>query len=281
MRVFITGANGQLGQALQTALAGHELALADLPEVDITDRVQISTAVGAFQPQVVIHCAAYTDVDGCARNPELAYHVNGLGTQNVALACQDTGAAMVHISTNEVFAGDQPAGYAEWAAPNPINPYGRSKTAAEFHVRSLLSRHYIVRTAWLYAPGGRNFIHAILRHGQEKGFVRVVSDEIGNPTSAADLADAIARLIPMGQYGTYHFVNEGACSRLDFAQEILRQAGAGQVTVTPILGTEYPRASSPPPYAALLNIAGAAVGIRLRPWQEALADYMQNHVPPQ
>jgi dTDP-4-dehydrorhamnose reductase len=281
MRVFITGANGQLGQALQTALAEHELALADLPEVDITDRVQISTAVGAFQPHVVIHCAAYTDVDGCARNPELAYHVNGLGTQNVALACQEANAAMVHISTNEVFAGDQPAGYAEWAVLNPINPYGRSKTAAEFHVRSLLSRHYIVRTAWMYAPGGRNFIHAILRHGQEKGFVRVVSDEIGNPTSAADLAAAIARLIATGQYGTYHFVNEGACSRLAFAQEILRQVGAAQVEVTPILSVEYPRASTPPPYAALLNIAGTAVGIRLRPWQEALADYIQQHIPPQ
>lgn len=278
MRVFITGAKGQLGQALQITLAGHELALADLPEVDITNRNQIGAVITAFQPHVVIHCAAYTDVDGCARDPELAYQVNGLGTQNVALACQEAGAAMVHISTNEVFAGDQPAGYAEWAALNPINPYGRSKTAAEFHVRSLLSRHYIVRTAWLYAPGGRNFIHAILRHGREKGFVRVVTDEVGNPTSAVDLAAAIARLIPTGQYGTYHFVNEGACSRLAFAQEILRQAGEDQVRVTPILGVEYPRASTPPPYAALLNTTGAAVGIRLRPWQEALADYIQ-HMP--
>jgi dTDP-4-dehydrorhamnose reductase len=199
--------------------------------------------------------------------------VNALGTQNVALACLESGAALVHISTNEVFAGDEPDGYEEWMPLAPRNPYGRSKAAAEAHVRALLSRAYIVRTAWLYAHGGRNFIHAILRRARETGQVRVVTDEVGNPTYATDLATAIAQLIATGQYGTYHFVNSGACSRWAFANEILRQAGVTATNV-PILSSAYPRASSPPPFAALHNRTGAALGITLRPWQEALADYL-------
>ncbi len=275
MRILITGANGQLGVALQQALGDHQLTLIDLPAVDITDREALAAVFAAAGPELVVHCAAYTDVDGCARNPELAYRVNATGTQNVALACQSAGAALVHISTNEVFAGDEPGGYEEWMPLAPRNPYGRSKAAAEAHVRALLGRAYIVRTAWLYAPGGRNFIHAILRRARETGTVRVVTDEVGNPTYAPDLAAAIAQLIATGQYGTYHFVNSGACSRWAFANEILRQAGVAATNV-PILSSAYPRASTPPPFAALHNRAGAALGITLRRWPEALADYLRD-----
>lgn len=275
MRIFITGAKGQLGTALAAKLTDHELTLTDLPEVDIADRQAILAAISAAQPNLVIHCAAYTNVDGCAREPELAYRVNGLGTQNVALACLEQGAEMVHISTNEVFAGNNLAGYAEWMPLQPRNEYGRSKAAAEHHVRHILQRAYIVRTAWLYAPGGRNFIHAILNRARSSGQLRVVTDEVGNPTSAQDLAAAIAQLIETHQYGAYHFVNSGSCSRWEFANEILRQAGLENVINTPILGSEFKRASTPPPYAVLHNIAAAAIGIRLRPWQEALADYLQ------
>ena len=275
MRILITGANGQLGVALQQVLTDHPLTLIDLPAVDITDRAALGAVFAAATPELVVHCAAYTDVDGCARDPALAYRVNTHGTQNVALACQSAGAAMVHISTNEVFAGDAPDGYEEWMPYAPVNPYGRSKAAAEVAVRALLQRAYVVRTAWLYAPGGRNFIHAILRRARETGTVRVVTDEVGNPTYAADLAAAIAQLITTGHYGVYHFVNSGACSRWAFANEILRLAGVAASNV-PILSSAYPRASTPPPFAALHNRAGAALGITLRPWQEALADYMQN-----
>lgn len=279
MRILITGALGQLGKALQQQLqrdpdANHELTLIDLPEVDITDRRAIFAVVETAAPEVVIHCAAYTDVDGCARNPELAYRVNGLGTQNVALACLAGDADMVHISTNEVFFGDDPNGYEEWRPIRPRNPYGLSKAAGEFYVRSHLQRYYVVRTAWLYAPGGRNFIHAILRRARETGEVRVVTDEVGNPTSAVDLAEAISRLITTRQYGTYHFVNSGACSRWAFADEILRQAGLDAVNA-PILSGAFQRASSPPPFGVLHNIAGAAIGITLQPWQQALAHYLQ------
>ncbi|MFW5940815.1 MAG: dTDP-4-dehydrorhamnose reductase [Chloroflexota bacterium] len=276
MRILITGDKGQLGTALHQSLAqDHELTGIDLPEVDITDRKAIFSAVVAARADLVIHCAAYTDVEGCARDPALAYRVNGLGTQNVALACLENGAAMVHISTNEVFDGRDPRGYEEWRALNPQNPYARSKAAAEFHVRHLLGCHYIVRTAWLYAGGGRNFIHAIWRRAQQDGALRVVTDEIGNPTYVTDLAQAIAQLIETGQYGTYHFVNSGACSRWEFANEILRQAQLTDVHNTPILSSEFRRASTPPPFGALHNIHGAAIGITLRPWQEALAHFMQ------
>ena len=246
MRIIITGGLGQLGQALQTILGKHEITVLDLPETDITNRQSIEKVFGKLRPELVIHCAAFTDVDGCARRPELAYRVNGLGTQNVALACQAHGAEMVHLSTNEVFAGDNPSGYEEWMPLHPINQYGRSKAYAETHVRSILDRFYIVRTAWLFAPSGRNFIHAIVDRAQKKGQLQVVTDEIGNPTYVKDLAEAIGKLIATGQYGIYHFVNEGACSRWEFANEILKQAGLTSVSNKPILSRQYRRASTPP-----------------------------------
>ncbi len=280
MHILITGANGQLGKALQRTLIGHTLSLVDLPDVDITEHAAMAVVVDREKPDVVIHCAAYTDVDGCARDPILAHRVNALGTQNVALACQSAGIPMVHISTNEVFSGDNPAGYEEWMPLSPRNPYGISKAAAEGYVQAVLNRYYIVRTAWLYAPGGRNFIHAILRRAREYGAIRVVTDEIGNPTNVADLADAIARLITTGHFGVYHFVNSGACSRWAFANEILRQLDLTHVSNTPILSSAFSRPSSPPPFGALHNRNGTAIGITLRPWQDALAEYLQKETAP-
>lgn len=278
MRILITGAMGQLGKTLQVWLQDHDLALVDLPDIDITKRENIFAAVGGFQPDIVIHCAAFTNVDGCTLNPELAHRVNSYGTQNVALACLKFKAVMVHISTNEVFSGDRPDGYEEWMPLNPRNTYGRSKAAAEEHVRNILQQFYIIRPAWLFAPGGGNFIHSILGQAQKNGHLRVVTDEIGNPTFSEDLAEAIAKLIVTGQYGIYHFVNQGSCSRYEFAQEILRQAGIHNTTISPILSSEFVRASSPPPFGGLKNIAGAAIGITLRPWQEAVAEYFKKYV---
>lgn len=278
MRILITGAKGQLGMALQSTLTEHHLIPTDLPEFDIVERRNVFALFEEARPELVIHCAAYTNVDGCARDPELAHRVNTLGTQNIALACQKADAPMVHISTNEVFSGDDPAGYEEWMTLSPRNPYGRSKAAAEVAVQTLLNRYYIVRTAWLYSAGGRNFIHAILRAAREKEAIRVVTDEVGNPTNAADLAEAIGRLIATEHYGIYHFVNSGACSRWAFANEILRLAGMEHVINTPILGSEFTRLSWPPPFCALHNRNGAAIGIALRSWQEALADLFQDGV---
>lgn len=274
MRIFITGVKGQLGRALQTALNEHTVGGGDLPECDITDRACIQAAIKDFQPDVVLHCAAMTDVDGCARQPGLAHRVNGLGTQNVALACQASGADLLAVSTNEVFDGRASQPYTEFEAANPINPYGRSKLAGEWYVQHLLTRFYIVRTSWLYASDGRNFPHRILQLADERGQLRVVDDEIGSPTFVIDLAQAIVQLVASGQYGIYHFGNDGFCSRFDMAREILRLSGRQSVTIEPVALSEFKRDSTPPPFAPLVNVAGAAIGIQLRPWQAALAEFI-------
>lgn len=274
MRVFITGCKGQLGRALYEALTAHTLAGCDLPEVDITDRAAISTAIRAFAPDIVIHAAAWTDVDGCARDPDEAYRVNGLGTQSVGLACAACEAAMAYISTNEVFDGLAHAPYREWEPLQPINPYGRSKAAGEWYTRHLLNRFYIVRTAWLYAAGGRNFPHRIIELADQLGELRVVSDEVGNPTFAPDLAEAVGKLIETGAYGVYHLTNSGYASRHDFAREILRITGREDVPVRSITLDAFERDSTPPRFAPLANTAAAALGIRPRPWQEALGAFL-------
>jgi len=276
MRVFITGCKGQLGRALTETLTDHALAGCDLPETDITDRQAISRAIEGFAPDVVIHAAAWTDVDGCARNPEKAYRVNALGTQNVALACASSNAAMVTISTNEVFDGEASEPYREWDSPHPINPYARSKAAGEWITRHLLTRFYIVRTAWLYAPGGKNFPHRIIELADELGRLRVVTDEVSNPTFAPDLAAALAELIETGAYGVYHLTNAGYASRYDFAREILHIAGREDVPVERITLDAFERDSTPPPFAPLANTAAAALGIQPRPWQEALAAFLES-----
>jgi dTDP-4-dehydrorhamnose reductase len=273
MRIVITGHKGQLGRALQEVLAGEELLGLDLPEHDITDPTTIVDLVVDFQPDLVIHGAAMTNVDGCERNPDLAFRVNTLGTQNLALACMRSGAPMVHISTNDVFDGSLGRPYYEWDTPTPRSVYARSKAAAEFYVRSLLHRFYIVRTAWLYARGGSNFVTKIIAAADRLGALQVVTDETSAPTYARDLAEAITRLVPTQHYGIYHFANSGICSRYDWACKILELSGRGEVLVEPITSDQWQRAAPPPLYAPLVNFTGAALGITLRPWEEALQEY--------
>jgi len=285
MRVFVTGYKGQLGRVLYERLAEHTLAGCDLPELDITDREAIGATIVDFASDAVIHAAAWTDVDGCARDPEQAYRVNALGTQNVALACAACGAAMVHVSTNEVFDGAATEPYREWETPHPINPYARSKAAGEWFVRHLLTRFYIVRTAWLYAPGGRNFSnpHRIIQLADgawagsaQEGSLRVVTDEVSSPTYALDLADGLAALVHTGAYGVYHLTNAGYCSRYDFVREVLRIGEREHIPVEPITLDDFQRASTPPRFAPLANTAAAALGISLRPWQEALEEFLKS-----
>lgn len=275
MRIAITGHKGQLGTSLERLLQPqHELLLIDIPVFDITDRNNVTQAIVNFNPDIVIHAAAYTNVDGCAREPDTAYLINALGTQNTALACQRAGAIMIYISTNEVFDGRASSPYLEFDATNPINVYGRSKLAGESYTKMLLQRFYIVRTAWLYAPGGNNFVRKIIRAADKRGRVAVVTDEISSPTYAPDLALAIVRLMATDAYGIYHFTNEGICSRFDFAAEILKQSGRGHIPVGPIVSDQYERISEPPPYTPLRNFCGASLGLTLRPWQEALEEYL-------
>ncbi len=272
MRVFITGHKGQLGQALLRRLP--EAAGGDLPEVDICEPASIEAAVEAARPELIIHCAAMTDVDGAARQPALAYRINGLGTQNVAMAAARVGAAVLHLSTNEVFDGQRRAPYAEHDPTGPINPYAQSKLAGEWFVSHLLQRFYIVRTAWLTGAGGRNFVHRILQLADERGRLRVVTDEVANPTFVDDLAEALLKLVATGRYGLYHLTNLGYCSRYEFAAKILALSGRGHVPLEPITLADYPRASTPPAFAALANNLAAGLGITLRPWEEALAAFL-------
>ena len=274
MRIVITGHKGQLGRALQVVLKGERLLGLDLPEYDITTRQAIAQAIADFKPQVVIHAAAMTNVDWCERDPDAAYQINSLGTQNVALACQRCGAAMVYVSTNEVFDGTKSEPYLEFDRPHPINAYGHSKLAGELITQALLNRFYIVRTAWLYAQDGSNFVTKMIQLADERGELRVVTDEVSSPTYAPDLAEAIAKLIHTEHYGIYHFTNEGICSRYDFAVKILELSGRGHVPVHPITSDQYTRASTPPLYAPIRNFCAAtALGITLRSWEEALQAY--------
>jgi dTDP-4-dehydrorhamnose reductase len=273
MRIAITGHRGQLGSALRQILVGQEILGLDLPEFDITDSHSTREAISEFRPAVVIHAAALTDVDGCERNPELAFQVNTLGTQNVALVCDRVGATMVLISTNDVFDGTLGRAYYEWDTPTPQSVYARSKAAAEFYVRALLRRFYIVRTAWVYARGGSNFVTKIVAAAKRLGALKVVTDEVSTPTHAPDLAEAILQLLRTEHYGIYHFTNSGLCSRFDWACKILELSGLEDVPVEPITSDMWQRPAPPPLYAPLLNLGGAALGITLRPWEEALAAY--------
>lgn len=273
MRIFLTGSEGQLGRVLSTRLSGDQVVPCDQPDCDVTAPGAIRQAILAARPDVVLHCAALTDVDGCALHPALAYRVNGFGTQNVALACAEAGAALLYISTNEVFDGTAHAPYSEFDAPHPVNAYGRSKLAGEWFASRLLQRFYIVRTSWLFAPGGKNFMHKIIQRAAEGQPLRVVTDEVASPTHVEDLADAVVQLIGTGQFGIYHLTNAGYCSRYDWARKVLDVAGYS-VPIEPITRAEYPRPSTPPAFSALANQAAQALGIVLRPWEEAVAEFL-------
>ncbi len=273
MRIAITGSKGQLGSALQRVLVADELLLLDLPEHDLTDLAATLGAIAAFQPEVIIHTAALTDVDGCERNPELAYRVNVLGTRNVAVAAQQCGASLVYISTDYVFDGTKGAPYWEYDDPHPLSVYGRTKWLGEQVTRDLAQRFYIVRVAWLYGAGPRNFVRTVLRLAQERRRLQMVTDELGSPTYALDVAHALNRLIRQPAYGIYHLPNAGVASRYEWAQEILRLAGLREVELIP--STNYVRAAQVPKQAELRNFCAAELGIIMRPWREALQAYFE------
>jgi dTDP-4-dehydrorhamnose reductase len=272
-RIVITGHHGQLGRQLQAAFEGLDLLNLDLPADDIT-RPEIVEVIADFSPDLVVHGAAYTDVDGCERDPETAFRVNAIGTRNVALGARRCGAEILFVSSNEVFDGTRRDAYREWDATAPMSVYARSKAAGEQIVRDLMGRFYIVRVAWMFGPGGDNFVSKILSIAERDGELRVAADEFGNPTYAPDAARAMARLSATGFHGIYHLTNSGFCSRYEFAREVLRLAGREDVPLAPILSADWPRPSRPPLHAVLANTTGASLGIVLRPWQEALADYM-------
>ena len=279
MRVLVTGARGQLGAALCQSLAGHDVFAASRPEVDVASYDSAMAAADRFGPDVVVHAAAHTDVDGCELDPDLAYRVNALGTQNVALAARRSGAALVAVSTDYVFDGTKGEPYLEFDEPRPLSVYGRSKLAGERYAQTLHDRVYVVRTSWVFSATGKNFPRTVLRLSEQRDELAVVDDERGCPTFAADLAAALAELIRHPLYGVYHLANEGGCSRFELAVETLRLAGR-PTRVSPVSAAEYlsshPLPARRPADSRLRNFCAAtALGIRLRPWREALADVLR------
>lgn len=277
MKLLITGHKGMLGTELMHFLSQeHEVSGIDLEEADITDRAQIMEAIAIRSPQIVIHTAAYTDVDGCEQHPDLAYKVNAIGTQNVALACGRLDATMVYISTDFVFNGRKNEPYIEFDEPDPLSVYARSKLAGEWYLRSLVRKGFIVRTSWLFGRHGNNFVETILRLAGERDELCIVNDQIGSPTFAGDLVPEMARLIATEAYGIYHLSNNGACSRFDYARKILEVAHAENASVIPISTEALGRPAVRPAYSVLRNYCmELTIGDRMRSWEEGLAAYLE------
>jgi dTDP-4-dehydrorhamnose reductase len=290
MNVLVTGAHGQLGTELCRLIRGrdaqagsdlldfHEARLVAVAkqDLDITDARAVERFVvnGAFD--LIINCAAYTDVDGCETNQEYAYAVNGDAPRHLARAAQRVGATLVHISTDYVFSGDNPTPRVEADSCEPQNIYGKSKLLGEQNVTQECDRYFIVRTAWLYGYSGRNFVKAILKRAREQGEIRVVNDQYGNPTFADDLAQALLKLVQSSEYGIYHCTNSGICSWFDFASAIVDGARIPCKKI-PCSTDEFPRLARRPAYSVLDNTRlCATIEVKMRPWQDALADFL-NH----
>ncbi len=276
--ILIVGANGQLGQALAAQFgSADQITCWTRPRHDIADPA-IANAVAETAPDIVINAAAWTDVDGAENSPGWAFAVNSLGPKYLAEGCARCGAALVQVSTNEVFAGEAGRFYHEYEATSPGSVYARSKAAGEQAAAAVLDRLYIVRVAWLYGAGISNFPAKISAAADRHGALRVVSDEYGNPTYAPDVAAAVALLIETKCFGIYHLVNEGSASRYEWAAELMGLTGRKTLPVEPISAREWPRPTMPPPHAVLVNQAGAALGIALRHWQDALREYVQTEM---
>lgn len=296
MKILITGCHGQLGSELQTQLAEEACVLGPLPErlqkatvlavdiedLDITDRAATIAYVRRHQPDTVINCAAYTNVDGCETDTDTAYRVNALGPRNLALACEKVGARLIHISTDYVFSGAENGGVPldESALPAPVSAYGRTKWLGEEYVRQFCRRSFIVRTAWLYGYKGKNFVKTMVSLGKTHDSVTVVDDQRGNPTNAVDLAWHILKLAVSHDYGIYHCTGAGVCSWAEFAAEIMRLSGSS-CKIVPCTSAEYaaahPQAARRPNWSALENRAlRCTAGDGMRPWQQALEDYFEH-----
>lgn len=267
MRIAVIGAQGQLGRQVPGDIRlGHgDFDLAK-PDLSVLDRA------GA---DGIILTAAYTDVDGCESNRDYAYAVNAEGPRQVARWCAAHEAWLLQVSTNCVFSGEQskPYGEDQVPEPRPVSVYGASKLAGEEAVREELDRLFIVRTAWIFGPRGTNFVTKILAAAANQPVLRGVEDEISSPTYAPDLAAALIRLGETGKFGTYHLTNSGSCSRLEYMQAILDAAGLPN-RIEPMQLADFQRPSRPPAQSALANQRAAALGITLRPWQEAVREYV-------
>ncbi len=292
LRALITGSLGQLGTELLRCLETMEAEIGplpaeyqnavvkaiDLPELDITDIEAVKSEVASFMPNVVFNCAAMTDVDGCETNEELAFRINADGPANLACACAMANAKLVHVSTDYVFAGDNPQSRAESDSTGPVSAYGRSKLAGEKAALAANPSTFVVRTAWLYGYRGHNFVKTMRRLGSERDSVTVVDNQLGNPTSANDLAYMLLKLALTEHYGIYHCTNNGTCSWADFAQAVMDGLKL-DCKVIRVTSEQYkvmnPQSATRPAYSSLENKHfQETIGDEMRPWRKALTSYL-------
>jgi len=268
--VLITGGAGQLGRDLAEALGKDVIPLSHA-ELDIAESGAVSAVVAKHRPAAIVNCAAWTDVDGCEADPERAMLINAEGARNIAQAAGD--ALVVQISTDYVFDGLTKKAYVETDPVNPVSEYGRSKLEGERAVAGEAQRWAVVRSAWLYGTGTKNFVAAILRAARTRERLQVVDDQVGSPTSTPDLAGALLTLIERGSTGVLHGVNAGTCSRWEFARAAFELAGLDPERVEPVPTDAMPRPATRPPYAPMDGPAWRAAGLpELRHWRESLAE---------
>ncbi len=281
-RVFIAGCKGLLGTPTTARFKNRPdtvLLALGLPEIDITHADQVRKHIETFQPNLVINCAAYTKVDDCETNEELATKINGEGAGTLAREAARLGAGFVHVSTDYVFDGNGNTPYTEdqpTAPPEKLSAYGRSKLIGEQQVIANHPKPLIVRTAWLYGPSGPGFPQTILRLAKEHPSLKIVNDQTGTPTYAPDLAEALYKLTEANATGLVHFTNAGSCTWYEFAREILRLAEL-RVPVEPVSTAEFPRPAKRPAYSVLSPRRYAALtGSPPRPWQQAIAEFLRS-----
>jgi dTDP-4-dehydrorhamnose reductase len=290
LRLLITGSRGQLGNelieilrsgtseigAVPAVYAGAEITGVDVDTLDIADIGAVSDFADGKNFDLIINCAAMTNVDACESDCETAMKVNAIGARNMASAAERRNAKLVHVSTDYVFDGRAATPYREWDSPAPATVYGKSKLLGERYVRETCRRSFIVRTAWLYGSAGNNFVRTILKLAAEKDRIKVVDDQIGNPTNANDLAHHILRIAAGDGYGVYHCTGEGICSWYDFAAEIVRLSGLS-CEVEPCSTEEFPRPAPRPAYSAMDRLMLRTTGAdEMRPWREALEAFMKS-----
>lgn len=276
MKILITGSNGMLGHDLIEVLKdSHELVLTTSKTLDITDRENTIKCIVENKPDIVINSAAYTDVDGCETNQDLAYAVNGEGVRNLALGCREVDCPLVHVSTDYVFDGSARQPIAEDGEIGPISVYGKSKLKGEEAIQEILDKYFILRTAWLYGINGKNFPKTMLELAENHSEITVVYDEVGTPTYTPDLAYGISQIIETDFYGIYHLTNSGSCSWCEFAKYIFEIADL-DVNVIPVTASEFSRPAPRPSYSVLKNQKWIENGFEpLRDYKEAIKEYIE------
>jgi len=277
MKVLVTGRDGQLGYDVLKRLEtlGIECLGSGRKDFDLTNEIETREYIEAYNPHVVIHCAAYTAVDKAEDEQDLCYRVNVLGTRYVAQACATIGAKLVYISTDYVFDGEGDQPFEVTDKPNPINYYGQTKYQGELEVKEYVEKAFIVRISWVFGENGKNFVNTMLRLGKENQELKVVSDQVGSPTYTYDLAILITSMISTDQYGIYHATNEGYCSWYEFACEIFRLAGI-EVSVKPIRTEEFPTEARRPGNSRLSKRRLTEEGFGEMPqWVDALEQYLR------